>query len=175
MRTGKIKTFPELLLGGDLRRLRGSNRVAEAVNDQRSFDELFSYIFHHERPLVMRVADSVEKISRKHPEYLLPHKTQLLALIHSADHQELKWHIAQLLPRLPLSDTELESVWNTLAYWARNVNESKIVRVNALQGLHDLALLHPDHAEKFNRVVAAVEHEPVPSIQARLRKLRKEK
>ena len=165
--------FTRILLGKDLRKLRNSNKVTELVTDQPSFDELFKLIFHHERPLVMRVADAVEKITAKHPEYLVTHKAQLLSVLDSADHKELKWHIAQLLPRVELDEPELKDVWHTLTYWALNRNESKIVRVNALQGLFDISRKFPDFQKDFNQTIARVSREPIPSIQARIRRLKR--
>ena len=165
--------FIRLLLGTDLRKLRNSGKVIEAVDNQHSFDELFTLIFHHERPLVMRAADCVEKITRDHPDYLARHKDQILSVMKSADHKELKWHIAQLLSRLPLSGEELEAVWHTLTYWAMNPNESRIVRVNALQGLYDLCSIHPELTEDFHVTLKRISHEMIPSIQARVKKLKK--
>ncbi len=165
--------FTRLLLGNDLRRLKNAQRVLEAVTDQKSFDQLFGLIFHRERPLVMRAADAIEKITIEKKEYLAPHKDQLMAILRSADHIELKWHLAQLLPRLTLSPQEIADVWHRLTYWALNRNESKIVRVNALQGLFDISRLHPEWKKDFAQTIAAVEREPIPSLQARIRKLRR--
>jgi hypothetical protein len=167
-----VKTnFAHLLLGKDLRKLKISREVIEAVHDQESFDELFALVFHHERPLVMRAADTVEKITRKQAGYLHPHKRQLLSVLKSADHKELKWHIAQLVPRIKLTREELNEVWHILTYWALNPNESKIVRVNSLQGLFDLSRELPDLKDDFEKTVHTLEHERIPSIQARIRKL----
>jgi uncharacterized protein with von Willebrand factor type A (vWA) domain len=165
--------FTHLLLGKDLRTIRQNSIVVHSVQDQQTFDELFRLVFHHERPLVMRAVDAVEKITSRHPEFLIPHKLQLLSVLKSADHKELKWHIAQLVPRIDLTHEELSDVWHTLAFWALNKNESKIVRVNALQGLFDLSKEKPDLKAEFNRIISAIEHEMIPSIQARIRKLRK--
>lgn len=165
--------FTQLLLGHDLRKLKNINRVIDAVKDQQSFDELFGLVFHHERPLVMRAADAVEKISLNHPHYLEPHKTQLLAILKSADHKELKWHVAQLVSRLSLSEFEIEAVWKTLSYWVLNKNESKIVRVNALQGLFDLSRHNTSLGKDFLQIISTLEHEMIPSLQARIRKLKK--
>jgi hypothetical protein len=165
--------FTRLLLGKDLRKLRSNDRVIELVNDQSSFDELFKLIFHHERPLVMRASDAVEKITAKHREYLRPHKGQLLSILNSADHKELKWHIAQLLPRIELDEKELSDVWHTLTYWALNRNESKIVRVNALQGLFDISTTFQHLKKDFNQTMATVSREPIPSIQARIKRLKR--
>lgn len=164
--------FTRLLLGHDLRKLKNVKRVLDAVTDQESFDELFALVFHHERSLVMRAADAVEKITVRSKHYLEPHKAQLLAILKSADHKELKWHIAQLLPRLPLTKEEVDKVWHQLTYWALNRNESKIVRVNALQGLFDISRLHPEWQKDFNQTISAIENERIPSLQARIRKIK---
>lgn len=165
--------FAHLLLGKDLRKLKGAGKAVQAVRDQASFDALFKLLFHHERPLVMRAADAVEKISASHRHYLEPHKKQLLDLLKSADHKELKWHIAQMAARIELTNTERDEVWHTLTYWVRNPNESKIVRVNALQTLFELATKHPSLKDDFDHSLSAIAHEPVPSLQARIKKIRK--
>jgi len=159
-------------MGKDLRISRRNEEVMRRIKDQPSFDELFVFLFHHERPLVMRAADAVEKITRHHPEFLQPHKAHVLSLVKTSDHIELKWHIAQLLPRLELTAQELEHVWHTLHYWAMNPNEGKIVRINALQSLYNLSLMHPAFKTFFDDTLAALMHERIPSIQARTRKLR---
>lgn len=166
------KTFSQLLLGKDRRRLNNSGVVA-AVHDQHSFDALFGLIFHHERPLVMRAADAVEKITRKKPEYLRAHKDQLLGILKSADHKELKWHVAQLIPRLPLEGSETADVWHILIHWALNPHESKIVRVNSLQGLFDISRQHAGLEPDFIKTMESMEHTLIPSIDARIRKLKR--
>lgn len=169
----KSDSFTTLLMGNDLRTLKQTSIVVKAVTDQRSFDELFALVFHHERPLVMRAMDAVEKVTIKHPEFLKPHKAQLMSVLKSADHKELKWHSAQLISRIELSETELTDVRHILSYWALNRNESKIARVNALQGLFDLYHRHSEVRSDLARVLSAMEHEMIPSIQARVKKLKK--
>lgn len=166
------ESLTRLLLGEDLRTIRQNGVVVNAIHDQRTFDELFSLVFHHERPLVMRAVDAVEKVTAKHPGLLRLHKSQLLELLNSADHKELKWHVAQLIPRLDLTLAELKNVWHRLAYWALNKTESKIVRVNALQGLFELSKVNPELKDDFEKIISAVDHEMIPSIQARIRKLK---
>jgi hypothetical protein len=165
--------YAKLLLGKDIRSIAKSNDVAESIHDQVSFDALFSLLWHHERLLVMRVADAIDKITLVHREFLIPHKSQLLSLLNSAVNKELKWHLAQLVSRLPLNEEELKVVWSVLSYWVQNPNESKIVRVNSLQGLHDLGIRFPMLKEKYEEIVRRLAHEPIPSLQARIKKLGK--
>jgi hypothetical protein len=165
--------FIPLLMGKDLRSIGSADQVVAMVNDQHYFDLLFGLLFHHERAIVMRAADAVEKITRDSKEYLAPHKVQLLTLLKGAVNKELKWHLAQFLPRIVLTKEELTEVWHVFTYWAMNRNESKIVRTHALQALFDLMRFHPIVKPDFQRTLIALEAEPVASLQARIRKLKK--
>ncbi len=157
--------------------LRGTDSAIAMVKTQQDFDALFTLLFHHDRKIVMRAADAVEKITKSSPAYLASHKNQLLEL--SRDHAtiEVKWHLAQLLPRLLLERREFDEVWARLKYWSLNRNESKIVRVNALQSLFELMCARGDEGTRieFNRVVQDVSRDHIPSLDARIRKLRQTK
>jgi hypothetical protein len=168
-----MKDFAPLLLGGDLRSLARTHEVVKAVHDQETFDDLFTLLFHHERLLVMRAADAVEKITLSHPHFLFPHKKQLLNLLKSRTNKEVKWHVAQLVPRINLTQNELKEVWGVLTHQTQNPNESKIVRVDSLQALYELSQQFPEYRKQFEQALQAIEHEPYPSIQARVRKLKK--
>ncbi len=166
--------FTPLLLGKDLRSIGRVSEVVDMVHDQETFDSLFNLLFHHERLLVMRAADAIEKITLKRPDFLQPHKKQLLGLLHASLHKELKWHLAVMVTRVKLDPKEAKEVWDVLSYWARNPHESKIVRVNSLQGLYELTARDSALRDKFIHVLRDLGHEPVPSLQARIRKIRKQ-
>lgn len=165
--------FAHLLLGKDRRSVARMNEVVRSVQDQETFDELFGLLLHHERLLVIRAADAIEKIVSKKREFLFPHKDQLLTLFRGAVHQSLKWHLALLVPRLELDPDQVKEVWGILSYWAQNPNERKIVRVNSLQGLFDLSHRYSGYSDAFGHTLQALEHERIPSLQARIKKLRK--
>jgi peptidyl-tRNA hydrolase len=167
------KDFAPLLLGGGLRSIARSSDVVRVIDDQADFDALFTLLLHHERLLVMRAADAIEKVTLARPAFLSVHKQQLMSLLKSALHKELKWHIALLIARIDLNADELKEVWDVLSYWLHNPNESKIVRVNSLQGLYELSKKHSELKGSFEQIVQAIRHEPVPSLQARIRMLRK--
>jgi hypothetical protein len=54
----------------------------------------------------MRAADAIEKISNRRPGHLQQHKKEILAVAASAVQQEVRWHAAQMIPRLNLSPAE---------------------------------------------------------------------
>lgn len=157
------------LTGGDLRSVGGVDELVRLIDGQDDFDVLFEYLHSDERLIVMRTADAVEKVTRDGPHLLQSHKDELFACLHSATHKEFKWHLAQLVSRLSLTETEVDTVWDVLSSWATDPSESRIVRVNALQALHDLTLEYETYETTFDQIVESVRSEDVPSIQARIR------
>ena len=164
--------FSDQLKGGDLRSLGNANEIAGSIHDQVSFNDLFKCLFDADRVVAMRSIDAVEKITREHPEYLQPRKAELLQLLHQSSPKEFKWHLPLLFVRLDLSNDETGEVWATLTNWALDKNESRIVRVNSLQGLHDLLLIHRDLQRDYDQTILELEQENIPSITARIRKLK---
>lgn len=163
----------KILKGGDLRSIGESNKVVSLIDSQESFDVLFRLLFHSDRKVVMRAADAIEKITISNREYLKVHKGAILELSDKAEDKELKWHLALLVPRLLLSQQELGKIWQTLSNWVTNKNESKIVRVNSLQELFDLLSLNKELEHDFSLILSQIEKENIPSLNARIKKLKK--
>jgi hypothetical protein len=161
-----------LLSGGDLRSIGKVDSVISKIHSQGDFDELFHCMFHQDRIVVMRAADAIEKITIDAPSYLAKHKKEILALCETASNKELKWHLALLISRLRLAGKELASAWHTLRKWATDEEESRIVRVNSLQTLFELATRHSPLSKDLEKVFVKLEREDIPSIKARIRILR---
>ena len=91
-----------------------------------------------ENPIVrMRASDAMEKASLEHPEYLIPHKQQLFELAATSKQKEVRWHMAQILPRLNLShDENIQAVNIFLVYLTGN---SSIVNTFVMQAFADIA------------------------------------
>jgi hypothetical protein len=151
-----VSEFAPLLIGKDLRNVHKNSIVVQAVQDQPAFDELFRLMFCRERSLVIRAADAVEKITRMRKDFLRTHKDQLLAILKSADHKELKSHAIGLIPRIELTPHELRYVWHTLTYLALNRHATKSVRVSALQALSDISSDLPEHWRGFQHTIYAM-------------------
>ncbi len=168
-----MTSLDKVLSGGDLRSIGKSNSVVLKVRSQNDFDKLFKCLFHNDRVVVMRTADAIEKITLWHPSYLIKHKKALLELCHSAKNKELKWHLALLISRLNLSGEEIQLVWQILTGWASDKEKSRIVRVNAIQALYEIARKEKRFIKDFQKILAGIEQENIPSINARVRKLNK--
>lgn len=165
--------FVRMLLAKNVRTLSRSREVARAVEDQQTFDDLFNLLLHHERLLVVRAADAVERVTLDRPEYLFQHRKQLLSMLKNTVHKELKWHMPLLITRISLESDELQEVWDILVYWAQNPNESPMVRVHALQGLYNLTRRHPYLSKALAPILQQLEHAPFPSVRLRVQKLAK--
>ena len=168
-----MNRFEHILQGGDLRSIGKSGAVVQSVSSQADFDALFQLLYHADRKIVMRAADAIEKITFDQERYLAPHKKAMLVLFYSPQPIEVKWHLALLVPRLPLTNMEVEKAWAQLSQWALNKEESRIVRVNAIQALSLLVSRYHNYLHFFKELLQAIEKENVPSISARIRKLRK--
>jgi hypothetical protein len=161
------------LKGGDLRSIAKVEKLLPLIKTQSDFDELFKYLFAKNRLVVMRTADALEKITTTKPEFLLCHKKDIFNFINTTNDKEFKWHLSLMVSRLDLSIDELGKVWAELTKWAKNKKESRIVRVNSIQSLFDLAKQHKELEKDLNLTIQEIKRENIPSINARLRKLEK--
>lgn len=165
-------SIEKALAGGDLRSVKRNQFVVSSIKNQQEFDELFRLMVHKDRLVVMRAADAIEKITKDKPTYLTKHKKVILDLASLAENKELQWHLAQLMPRLTLDKIEFEHALSTLMQWAMDEKCSRIVRVNSLQALHDLALIRSEYNVHLELLYSKLEKEKIPSINARIKKLR---
>lgn len=170
----KEPAFEKILSGGDLRSIGKVNSVILKIQNQHDFDKLFKLLFHVDRLVVMRTADAIEKITINHPKYLTKHKLEIIELCDVAKDKELKWHLALLIPRLQLSDKEFGKAWKTLTKWAKDGTNSRIVKVNSIQGLFEMIKRENYLLNNFNSTLAEIERENIPSVNARIKNIRKQ-
>ena len=161
----------ELLAGDDLRSLGRSSEIISLISDQHSFDALFTYVYSENRAMVMKTVDLIEKITLKHTKYLHKHREEILKISDEAENIELKWHLAQILARIHYTKDEIKIVWKILEKWVANKNESKIVRVNALQSLYEIAKTNSEYQNALNIIVNTIKQENIASLHARIKKL----
>jgi len=133
-----VENVLDKLKGGDRRSIgRVGEVIADVLDDPALFDLLFRGMLDDDPVVRMRAADAVEKITANHPEYLRPYGKELLEQVAQVDQQEVRWHVAQILPRLEWSDEERAAgVEILLGYLG---DESKIVKTFAMQALADFA------------------------------------
>lgn len=160
----------EKLAGTDRRSIGLADEVAkEIAADQALFDEVFEALWLDDPVIRMRAADALEKASRTCPERLVPHKEALLGEIAEIEQHEVRWHVAQILPRLPLDPQERRRAAAIVRGFLRD--KSAIVRVNALEALTLLAHGDDDLEAEALRLLGEALERGSAAEKARARKL----
>jgi len=158
------------LRGGDRRSI---GKVGDVVNTVRKNPDLFKHLvnglFEKDPVVRMRAADAMEKISVDNPEFLQPFKRKLIRLAKDSQQKELRWHLAQMTPRLKLTPKETATLTGILFDYLKD--KSKIVVTFAMQALADLALKKAITSTGVIRAVAELTQTGSPAIQSRGKKL----
>ena len=158
------------LRGGDRRSIGKVNEVVAAVRKKPDlFKDLVNGLFDENPVVRMRAADAMEKISLDNPQSLQPFKTELIRLAQQTQQQELRWHTAQMIPRLKLTPKEAATVTDILFDYLND--KSKIVVTFAIQALSDLALTKGDASARVISAIEKLTRTGSPAIQSRGKKL----
>jgi hypothetical protein len=160
------------LQGGDRRSTGRAHEVVDEVLESTVlFEDLIDGFFAEDSVIRMRTADAIEKITRIKPDLLKPHKKKLIRLAGDTDQQEVRWHLAQILPRLPLKPAERKTVVDLMFAYLND--KSKIVVTFALQALADFAAQDPKLRPGVIKVLEELSQTGSPAIKNRGRKLLK--
>jgi hypothetical protein len=166
----RAEPFHELLSGADRRSIGKSNQaVARVLRRPRGFRALIRCLWSENPVVRMRAADAAEKVSVRRPDLLIPFKSELLGLADEASQPELRWHLALMLPRLPLDLSERDRAIATLRQYLGD--PSSIVKTMAIQGLFDLAQAHPASRSELSGLLEECCRAGTPAMRARSRKL----
>ncbi|MFI5104730.1 MAG: hypothetical protein ACHP79_07390 [Terriglobales bacterium] len=164
------RTILQLLQGGDRRTIgRAGQAAAMVLQDARLFPELIAGLWSDDPLVRMRAADAAEKVTRNRRELLGPDKKELLGLMTEARQQELRWHLAAMVPRLPLNARERLLVASLLNNYLDD--RSSIVKTFALQGLADLAQDDPGLRPRVLEILREATRTGTAAMKARSRRL----
>ena len=165
-----MRQIEKLLAGGDRRSIGRSNQVVKLVlHEPRRFRELVGCLFNDDPIVRIRAADAAEKISAKLPRLLDPYKRELLGLLCDTHQIEVRWHLAQMVPRLTLDASERQRVMKT---FERCLDDrSSIVKTFALQGMSDLVQRDESARAKVKALLEQATRSETPAMKARARKL----
>jgi hypothetical protein len=168
--SAKNKNILALLSGGDRRSIGRNNAVAAMVLARPAlFRALIKGLWDQDAVVRMRAADAAEKVSRQKPELLQPFKAELLGLLAETTEQEVRWHMAQMIPRLSLTTAERAHAASTLRAYLDD--RSSIVKTFAMQGLADLALADKELLPSAMELLERLTQTGTPAMRARGRKL----
>jgi hypothetical protein len=168
--TRQPKNILALLHGGDRRNIGRVDEVVALIDKNPAlFPDLLAGLWSASSVIVMRAADAAEKVTRKNPALLVPHKKELLELLAEARQQELRWHLAVIVPRLPLAVKERQRTAAVLQSYL--ADRSSIVKTLALQGLADLAENDREIRGSVIELLREAAKSGTPAMRARSRKL----
>lgn len=160
------------LTGGDLRSIGAADAVAlEAREDRRTFDALVGGLGDKDKLVRMRSADALEKASRFQPAWLARHAQALLAAT-TCPQLEVRWHVAQMIPRLRWQPAHFHQVTNWLV--ACLDDDSLIVRTSAMTALAELAEGDAALSSRVAKLLVQSLVSPAASVRSRARKLLQE-
>ncbi len=167
-----MRAIAARLTGGDRRSIGQANAVAASVRAQPAlFGQLWDCLTHPDAVVRMRAADALEKLGRDMPVIFAERRTAILSGALDDGTPGLRWHLVAIASRLPLTDDEAASFCLRLRHLIGH-DRSRIVRVMALQALHDVAARHPALAARLDDALAYAEHSAIPSLRARAGNLR---
>lgn len=167
-----MKTAVRKLRGGDRRSIGRSNEVALQISaDKKLFAQVFAELLADDPIIRMRAADAVEKASSRDHQLLQPYKREILKSIAAIPQQEVRWHVAQMIPRLQMSRAERDHAVSILFDYLED--KSSIVRTFAMQALADLAQSDPRLRNRLKPVLEFLTSTGTPAMRARGRKLLK--
>ena len=160
----------ELLKGGDRRSIGRSDQIVTMVCKNRQlFPKLIVGLWSKDPLVRMRAADAAEKVTRENPEFLAPYRKELLGLLGETKEQELRWHLAVMVPRLALKSNERQRAMSSLNSYLQD--RSSIVKTFALQGLADLAHNDTNIRSTVIEILREATRSGTPAMKARGRKL----
>ncbi len=161
-------------------RLRGGDRssggrsdevVAMVLAEPTRFAEVFAAIRDRDPVVRKRASDVAEKVTARRPELLDGRQGELLGDLARSPQEEVRWHVVQMIPRVPLDDTQRAAAAELLLGFLSD--DSKLVRVNAMESLAQLA---DDDEELRSRAIVAFDElseSGSPAVRARARRLLK--
>jgi hypothetical protein len=156
--------------GGDRRSIgRADAVVRRLLSDNSGFAEIVAGLSASDALLCMRCADVAEKVSSVHPEWREPYKKIILDLAECAEQKELRWHLAQIVPRLRLAAAERAKAVQLLFGWLDD--PSKIVKTFALDALAGFAQKDANLRRRLKPLLENARRSGSPAMRVRASKL----
>lgn len=122
-----------LAVGGKSNSLGRANEVIEVVlNDQPRLKELYECVFDEDAWVRMRAVDSLEKVCRIHPEWILPYIDGFNEELATSRQPSIQWHLAQMYREVVLTDVQKQFVIKWLKQLLSSNQIDWIVAANAM-------------------------------------------
>ena len=158
------------LSGGDRRSIGKAERVVEQILKTPALLRDVVRGFTHDDPVIrMRCADVAEKVSAAHPEWLKRHKQALLSFASTVQEKEVRWHMAQMIPRLELSPSEKRRAVALLFKYLED--GSQIVKTFSMQALFEMSAADAKLRARVIPILNDAVRNGSPAVRSRAKKL----
>lgn len=165
-----MNKIEKLLSTGDLRSAGNSEKVVKQVLAKPELlSAVVNALFIENPNLRMRASDALEKITITHPEWLKPFKKIILSEIIKIEQKEVRWHLAQILPRLNLTKIERKKIYDLMQEYLKD--KSSIVKTFAMQAMTDIALQDKSYMNNVRKQIKQLMMAGTPAMQSRGKKL----
>lgn len=131
------ETFSDILaVGGKSNSLGRTDEVIETVlSDKQRLDELYTCVFNDDAWIRMRAIDAIEKVCRKHPNWIKPYTDKFQNELAKSDQPSIQWHVAQMYAQLDMNDNQKKFAIDWLTSLLSSKEVDWIVSVNAMKTL----------------------------------------
>jgi len=144
--------------------------------EPRQARRLIQYLWDDDEGVASRAADILERVTRVCSQpgnrIFAESKEALLGLLPEAVPKKLRWNLALMVGRFPLTPVEARRAANVLESWLNDA--SSIVKTAALQGLADLTRLDPTLLSAILDLLRIRGRSGTPAMRARSRILLKQ-
>lgn len=159
-----------MLKGGDRRSIgRADELVALVLEEPALFHQVVRGMTADDLLVRMRAADIVEKVTIEHTEYLKPYKEYLLYKVAVIDQQEVRWHMAQIFPRLDLTADERKFAIDILLGYLDD--NSSIVKVFSMEALAVFAERDDSNRPWITELLVELTMSGTPAMRSRGKQL----
>lgn len=107
--------------------------------DRARMDELFECVFDDDAWVRMRAIDTIEKVCRVHPDWLLPYKSKLFHELADMDQASIQWHLAEIFPAIELTPDEERRAIEIMKRNISSTDADWIVAANTMKTLAQFA------------------------------------
>ena len=166
----KPRELLKMLEGGNRRSIGRSEEAAgEVLANPPLFKELIRGMQSTDPLIRMRAADAAEKVTVHNPALLQPHKKVILGTIARIPQQEIRWHVAQFIPRIEWNSAERKVILALLDEYL--LDKSSIVRTFSMQALADIALRDSRLRKSITKRLEQLTETGTPAMKSRGKKL----
>jgi len=132
-----MESFVDMLaVGGRSNSLgRAEEVVANVLQDKSRLEELYRCLFNDDAWVRMRAADSLEKVCRAHPDWLLAYVDRFSTEVATSTQPSIQWHLAQMYAEVTLSASQKRFAIGWLKQLLSSPQVDWIVVANSMETL----------------------------------------